>query len=238
MKKLLNILNNELSNQYYKYLFSQNTRKKYLKLIIVLLFLYAAWLFGYKFRDAKIFVLEKTIKIQEHKKASLESDIAFLEDELIDYNKILKDGDYYRYMAFKHSDITIPKHMNSDDLILIHRTSKKFNVPYRIIYRLIQKESRYNPKAKSQVGASGYMQVMPATFKRIKYRYEKKYGNIDHLPYNQQNILVGTFYLNYLYKMYNDWNLTLSAYNAGPGNVNKKIPNISETKNYVKFINK
>jgi soluble lytic murein transglycosylase-like protein len=74
---------------------------------------------------------------------------------------------------------------------------------------------------------------MPATFKSMKNN-----DNIDDLSEQQQNIMVGTFTLNYLYKKYNDWKLTFTAYNAGSGAVDKAngIPQFTETQAYVKYI--
>ena len=39
-------------------------------------------------------------------------------------------------------------------------------------------------------------------------------------------------YLNRMYKIFNDWDLTLAAYNSGPGNVNKAIRRSGGYKNY------
>ena len=50
----------------------------------------------------------------------------------------------------------------------------------------------------------------------------------------QENIVGGVKYLRYLLDCYDgDIELSLAAYNAGPGNVKNKIPKIRETKRYV-----
>ena len=144
-------------------------------------------------------------------------------------------------MAFKHSDIVIPKHFNHEDLKLVYRLSIRFEIPQEYIYRLIQKESRFKPGLTSSAGAKGYMQIMPATYKVNKKLYEKKYGSIDSYNENQKNIIIGTFLLNKLWQKYHNWKLVFAAYNAGTGNVEKagnRIPNIIETKKYVNFITK
>lgn len=84
-------------------------------------------------------------------------------------------------------------------------------------YGLIRQESRFVMKAQSSVGASGLMQVMPATAKYVA----KKIGLADyhHGKINSvdTNILLGTNYLN---MVLNDLGgsqvLATAAYNAGP----------------------
>lgn len=85
-------------------------------------------------------------------------------------------------------------------------------------YGLIRQESRFVTAARSGVGASGLMQVMPATAKWVA----KKIG-WDHFPIHKineidTNIALGTQYLK---MVSNDFNgtqvLATAAYNAGPG---------------------
>jgi soluble lytic murein transglycosylase len=86
------------------------------------------------------------------------------------------------------------------------------------VYGLIRQESRFVMHAKSHVGASGLMQLMPATARFVA----KKIGmnDFDHGQVNQidTNIQLGTNYLN---MVLNDLDgsqaLATAAYNAGPG---------------------
>lgn len=97
-----------------------------------------------------------------------------------------------------------------------------------LIHAIIAAESQHQANALSQKGAAGLMQLMPETAKRfnIKNRYNP-----------QQNIMAGSMYLNELSKQFNgDLQLTIAAYNAGPGSVKKygdQIPPFSETQKYV-----
>lgn len=96
------------------------------------------------------------------------------------------------------------------------------------IHAVIAAESQHNPRALSKKGASGLMQLMPATAKRF---------NVINQYDPQQNILAGSRYLKELSTLFKgDLNLTLAAYNAGPAAVQKyhgQIPPYIETLNYV-----
>jgi soluble lytic murein transglycosylase-like protein len=69
------------------------------------------------------------------------------------------------------------------------------------------------------------MQLMPATSRDLQVAD----------PFDpQENITGGTKYLRSLLDSYRwDVELSLAAYNAGPGNVKKAVPNIPETREYV-----
>lgn len=97
-----------------------------------------------------------------------------------------------------------------------------------LIHAVIATESKYNARAKSNKGALGLMQLMPATARRFNVK-----DNNDP----KQNILAGSKYLRELLNLYQgDLKLTLAAYNAGPGAVQKysnQIPPYKETMRYV-----
>ena len=126
--------------------------------------------------------------------------------------------------------LDIPQSGDSDlDLIIFH-AGERAGVDPRFIHAVIQQESRYKPKATSPVGAKGLMQLMPDTGKRF---------HCTDLTDQQCNVEAGTKYLAWLLKRFNgDVSLTLAAYNAGEGSVDKYkgIPPYQETQNYVKKI--
>jgi len=82
-----------------------------------------------------------------------------------------------------------------------------YRVPPELIAALIDVESRWNPRAVSNKGAMGLMQLMPATAKR--------YGAFD--PFNaEQNIAAGTRYVTALMsEFHGDLRLVSAAYYAG-----------------------
>ena len=86
------------------------------------------------------------------------------------------------------------------------------------VYGLIRQESRFIMDARSHVGASGLMQVMPATARWTA----KKIGLTDFRPeqlsQRDTNIAIGTAYLKLaLDDFAGSMPLAAAAYNAGPG---------------------
>lgn len=86
------------------------------------------------------------------------------------------------------------------------------------VYGLIRQESRFIMDAKSRVGASGLMQLMPATAKWVA----KKIGMTDFKPSMvnefETNTILGTNYLRMVLDQLGGSEVLASAgYNAGPG---------------------
>jgi soluble lytic murein transglycosylase len=86
------------------------------------------------------------------------------------------------------------------------------------VYGLIRQESRFVNDARSPVGASGLMQIMPATAKWIA----KKMGVRDFSPSQitelDTNLQFGTFYLKTVFEdLDRSAALASAGYNAGPG---------------------
>ena len=76
-------------------------------------------------------------------------------------------------------------------------------------------ESSLNPTAISSAGAMGLWQFMPGT--GANYGLKKGYQiNSFFEPVKETD--AACKYLKYLYDMLGNWNLALSAYNAGLGN--------------------
>ena len=81
-------------------------------------------------------------------------------------------------------------------------------------------ESNLNPFAESHAGALGLWQFMPRTGKSLGLEQNDYFDERRDI---YQATEAAAQYLKTLYGMYGDWLLALSAYNAGPGNVNKAI---------------
>jgi len=100
-----------------------------------------------------------------------------------------------------------------------------------LIRAMMHEESRGKPGARSPKGASGLMQLMPATARNL---------GVKNIFDPKENIYGGAKYARQLLDMFNgDVDLALAGYNAGEGAVAKygnKIPPYKETRNYVKNI--
>lgn len=113
---------------------------------------------------------------------------------------------------------------------LIHEKAQKYDVDPALVAAVMETESRFKSRARSQVGAKGLMQLMPRT---------GRWMGADNLYDPEQNVEAGTKYLRYLNERF-DGNLkkTIAAYNAGEGNVRryKGVPPFRETRSYVKKV--
>ena len=99
-----------------------------------------------------------------------------------------------------------------------------WQVDKALVNALIRQESRFNPKAKSSVGARGLMQIMPSTASFITRDLSLKKKKTK-LYEEELNLKVGQMYIEYLLAFPNvNGNLFkfLLAYNAGPGNLKKQ----------------
>jgi soluble lytic murein transglycosylase-like protein len=113
----------------------------------------------------------------------------------------------------------------------IVESAARNGVDPNLIVAVMRQESGFNPRARSYKGASGLMQLMPATASRF---------GIANIYDPQQNIEGGARYLRFLLDTFNgDVNLVLAGYNAGENavvNSGFKIPRYRETQNYVRSI--
>jgi soluble lytic murein transglycosylase len=86
------------------------------------------------------------------------------------------------------------------------------------VYGLIRQESRFIMDAKSGVGASGLMQVMPATAKWTAKKLGLYGFQPQHINDRDTNIAIGTGYLKLVLDSFEgSMPLAAAAYNAGPG---------------------
>lgn len=100
-----------------------------------------------------------------------------------------------------------------------------------LILSVMRAESGFNKMAVSVKGASGLMQLMPATAARF---------GVKNIFDQRENILAGARYLRWLLDRFGgDVRLALAGYNAGEGAVEfygYRIPPYLETQNYVRII--
>lgn len=132
--------------------------------------------------------------------------------------------------------------------MIITEYAHKYRVQRHLVEAVMHAESKFDQKAVSHVGAVGMMQLMPKTAEWIAQEGELQYTDLKE---PRQNIMLGTWYIDYLLKKYhNNEVLALAAYNAGRGNVDewiteygwkddftniKEIP-FPETREFVKLV--
>ena len=86
------------------------------------------------------------------------------------------------------------------------------------VYGLIRQESRFIMDARSHVGASGLMQVMPATAKWTAKKIGLTSFTPDQITDREVNVAIGTGYLKLVLDDFEgSMPLATAAYNAGPG---------------------
>ena len=115
-------------------------------------------------------------------------------------------------------------------LRLVNTISKWYKVDEKLVLSIISVESNFENVSTSNKEAQGLMQLIPDTAERF---------NVKNAYNASQNIKGGVAYLRWLLAYYKgDVALTVAAYNAGEGAVNKYkgIPPYAETKLYVKKV--
>ncbi|MGD1716383.1 transglycosylase SLT domain-containing protein [Dapis sp. BLCC M172] len=117
-----------------------------------------------------------------------------------------------------------------------------------LVTALIRQESRFMPKIKSVVGATGLMQIMPETGKEAAQKINLVSYDLENV---NDNVNLGTYYFDFTHKEYqNNSMLAVASYNAGPNAVSswlkrfgfndadafvEKIP-YPETRGYVESV--
>jgi soluble lytic murein transglycosylase len=148
--------------------------------------------------------------------------------------------------------------------VQIHDFAQRYPVPHRevlspaarqwsldeaLVYSIIRQESRFMPDARSRVGATGLMQLMPATARWVARQIPVQAYKQDMLVQPETNILMGTYYFRRVLDDLGHPILAAAAYNAGPGRARRwrderplegaiyveSIP-FNETRDYVKNV--
>ncbi|MGZ8230801.1 MAG: transglycosylase SLT domain-containing protein [Burkholderiales bacterium] len=151
----------------------------------------------------------------------------------------------------------------ADRTVSVHDFTLRYIAPYREVlkaradqhaldeawvYGLIRQESRFIVGARSRAGASGLMQIMPATAKWVARKMGlKRIGDMTEID---TNVSLGTYYLRHVLDTLDGQPVLASAaYNAGPGRARAWRPDsavegaiyaesipFSETRDYVKKV--
>jgi soluble lytic murein transglycosylase-like protein len=114
---------------------------------------------------------------------------------------------------------------------IIVREARKNNLPPELVAAMVHTESDFRPTLVSNKSAQGLMQIVPSTARILGIRD----------PFNpEENIAAGTKYYRYLLDRFDNQNVALAAYNAGPGNVSRfgGVPPFGETRSYIAKVNR
>jgi hypothetical protein len=133
------------------------------------------------------------------------------------------------YRPSRRNDPVGAAEQNSEISGLVRRVAREEGVNENEFLALVYQESRFNPCAKSGMGATGLAQLMPGTAAELGVNE----NNIE------ENLRGGARYYKQQLRRYNgNVTLALAAYNSGAGNVNKYggIPPFKETQGYVRSI--
>jgi len=116
--------------------------------------------------------------------------------------------------------------------VQLHDFSQRFPTPHReavsaaaaqwgldeaMMYSLIRQESRFIAHARSRVGATGLMQLMPATAKWVARQIPVERYRREMLTQPEVNVRMGTYYFSRVLADLGHPILATAAYNAGPG---------------------
>ena len=178
-------------------------------------------------------------------------------DAIVQYGKLSRE--YRDGLPPGMERILFPKNYEN----YIERYTSKIGLDPDFVYAIIRQESVFNPRAKSSVGASGLMQLMPATAKMEARRLSKSYisrgekrslqrkiRRKTNLLEPKTNVIIGVHHVHSLLKRYRNPVYLLTSYNANPRATRRWKENISsrdilsfieripyqETKSYVKLV--
>lgn len=156
--------------------------------------------------------------------------------------------------AINTADRTVETHDYAQRYPMPHRealvaASARWGVDAAWMYGIIRQESRFVAEARSRVGATGLMQLMPATARWVARQMAMPAFQPSMLTRPEINVDMGAFYFRRVLGELNDPVLATAAYNAGPGRARRwrdakplegaiyieSIP-FDETRDYVKKV--
>jgi len=131
----------------------------------------------------------------------------------------------------------------------VNRGYRLTGLPRGAIEGIMREESLFQSNVRSHAGATGLMQLMPATAAMVA-RGGAGGASAGDLTDPTDNVLLGASYLESMLRKFGEMEYAVMAYNAGPGNVNRfqralgnleldefieNIP-LNETRGYVKRV--
>ena len=97
----------------------------------------------------------------------------------------------------------------------LHATPSSGGLEKAYVLGITRQESGFDPHVRSPVGATGMMQLMPATARLVSRKYGFGEGSLEDADYNMQ---LGSAYLGQLTDQFGgSYVMAAAGYNAGPG---------------------
>lgn len=149
---------------------------------------------------------------------------------VLTFTNVPNHSGYRRVLKESSGTLSTAPLTNASYEELIRSASGRYNVDADLIRAVIKAESDFNSSARSNKGAMGLMQLMPDT---------ARLHNVNDAYDPNENVEGGVRHLKMLLERYQgDFTLSLAAYNAGSGAVEKHggIPPFAETKEYVRRV--
>jgi len=107
---------------------------------------------------------------------------------------------------------------------LIREHAAAAGLAYELVRAVVEAESGGDPRAESELGARGLMQIMPLTEQDVLQRNPALAERVGDLSEPDYNLAVGTAYLRQLHERFGgDRTLMLTAYHMGPTRVAKLL---------------
>lgn len=156
--------------------------------------------------------------------------------------------------AINTANRTVQLHDLTQRYPLAHReaiaaAARQWRLDEALMLAIIRQESRFTPDARSRVGATGLMQLMPATASWVARQIPVRPYRADMLVQPDVNVHMGGYYFGRVLEDLGHPVLATAAYNAGPGRARRwrderpleaaiyieTIP-FNETRDYVKQV--
>jgi soluble lytic murein transglycosylase len=102
---------------------------------------------------------------------------------------------------------------------IVRGHSRNYHLDPALLAAVIYQESKFDADARSDRGAVGLMQLLPATAEGIAARTGGSKFRVSDLYDPEINVRYGAWYLRHLLDKYDSERVALAAYNAGQANV-------------------
>lgn len=118
---------------------------------------------------------------------------------------------------------------------IVRGHAENYELDPALVAAVIYEESKFRTDARSESGAIGLMQLLPATARGIAVRTGGSRFRVEDLYDPEVNVRYGCWYLRNLLRKYGSLETALAAYNGGQGNIDRGI-RYPETRRYVENV--